>query len=226
MTELVDLPPMNPKPLNGQQFSQGTLWDQRAYNKLFLSPEHRWAAHGYSPERRDAIAAAIPNRGTMVGISPQHGGGELFGAYPEFARGGRDPETGLRTRTVPPTRAKANQRTQARNAIVDTLARSTAPLEDILQNTPKFKIRGGELGRYRVRPFSRQKAIIQIHPEEGARANTEHSILHEMGHHVDYERLELADSFHTEGFFRRESSLFHQLVAEAKASAARLDAPE
>ena len=52
------------------------------------------------------------------------------------------------------------------------------------------------------------------------------TLLHEMGHHVDYERLELADSFHTEGFFRRESSLFHQLVPEAKASAAQLEAPE
>jgi hypothetical protein len=38
------------------------------------------------------------------------------------------------------------------------------------------------------------------------------TLLHEMGHHVDYERLGLADSFHTEGFFKRESSLFKQLV--------------
>ncbi len=42
------------------------------------------------------------------------------------------------------------------------------------------------------------------------------TLLHEVGHHVDYERLALADSFHTEGFFRRESSLFHQLVPEAE----------
>src|SRR5262245_35939773 len=41
------------------------------------------------------------------------------------------------------------------------------------------------------------------------------TLLHEVGHHVDYERLELADSFHTEGFFRRESSLFHQLLPKA-----------
>jgi hypothetical protein len=46
------------------------------------------------------------------------------------------------------------------------------------------------------------------------------TLLHEVGHHVDYERLELADSFHTEGFFRRESSLFHQLVPSASGSAA------
>ena len=42
------------------------------------------------------------------------------------------------------------------------------------------------------------------------------TLLHEVGHHLDYERLELPDSFHTEGFFRRESSLFHQLVPDAK----------
>jgi hypothetical protein len=37
--------------------------------------------------------------------------------------------------------------------------------------------------------------------------------LHEIGHHLDYELLRLPDSFHTEGFYKRESSLFHQLVA-------------
>jgi hypothetical protein len=42
------------------------------------------------------------------------------------------------------------------------------------------------------------------------------TLLHEIGHHVDYERLRLADSFHTEGFFKRESSLFHQLVPEPR----------
>lgn len=39
------------------------------------------------------------------------------------------------------------------------------------------------------------------------------TLLHELGHHLDYEHLALADSLHTEGFFRRESSLFKQLVA-------------
>jgi hypothetical protein len=40
------------------------------------------------------------------------------------------------------------------------------------------------------------------------------TLLHELGHHIDYEVLKLADSFHTEGFFKRESSLFKQLVPE------------
>ena len=38
------------------------------------------------------------------------------------------------------------------------------------------------------------------------------TLLHEICHHLDYELYELPDSFHTEGFYKRESSLFHQLV--------------
>ena len=43
------------------------------------------------------------------------------------------------------------------------------------------------------------------------------TLLHEVGHHIDYTLLRLADSFHTEGFYKRESSLFYQLVPEASA---------
>ena len=42
------------------------------------------------------------------------------------------------------------------------------------------------------------------------------TLLHELCHHLDYEMLALADSFHTEGFFKRESSLFKQLVPDLK----------
>jgi hypothetical protein len=45
------------------------------------------------------------------------------------------------------------------------------------------------------------------------------TLLHELCHHLDYEHLRLADSFHTEGFYKRESSLFHQLVPEPVARA-------
>ena len=38
------------------------------------------------------------------------------------------------------------------------------------------------------------------------------TLLHEVCHHLDYTLLGLSDTFHTEGFFRRESSLFRQLV--------------
>jgi hypothetical protein len=42
------------------------------------------------------------------------------------------------------------------------------------------------------------------------------TLLHEIGHHVDYTGLRLADSFHTDGFYKRESSLFYQLVPDGK----------
>jgi hypothetical protein len=46
------------------------------------------------------------------------------------------------------------------------------------------------------------------------------TLLHELLHHLDYTHLKLQDSFHTEGFFRRESSLFRQLVPEPELGAA------
>jgi len=42
------------------------------------------------------------------------------------------------------------------------------------------------------------------------------TLLHEVGHHIDYTKLKLLDSFHTEGFYKRESSLFHQLVPDGR----------
>lgn len=37
------------------------------------------------------------------------------------------------------------------------------------------------------------------------------TLVHELCHHLDYEHLRLADSYHTRGFFQRESSLVRQL---------------
>jgi len=46
------------------------------------------------------------------------------------------------------------------------------------------------------------------------------TLLHEVCHHLDYTYLRLPDSFHTQGFFQRESSLFYQLVPRETAAAA------
>lgn len=37
------------------------------------------------------------------------------------------------------------------------------------------------------------------------------TLLHELCHHLDYELYKLPETFHTEGFYKRESSLFKQL---------------
>lgn len=42
------------------------------------------------------------------------------------------------------------------------------------------------------------------------------TLLHELLHHLDYEHFDLAETFHTAGFYKRESSLFHQLVPAAE----------
>jgi hypothetical protein len=80
---------------------------------------------------------------------------------------------------------------------------------------------GGELhGLYT--PASGRPASIQLwmrtarHRRVVAFRTFLRTLLHEVAHHLDYHRLNLADSFHTEGFFRRESSLFHQLLPEEK----------
>ncbi len=40
------------------------------------------------------------------------------------------------------------------------------------------------------------------------------TLLHELCHHLDYELLRLPDSFHTEGFYKRESSMLRQILGE------------
>jgi hypothetical protein len=37
------------------------------------------------------------------------------------------------------------------------------------------------------------------------------TLLHELCHHLDYELLKLPETFHTEGFYKRESSLLAQI---------------
>lgn len=41
------------------------------------------------------------------------------------------------------------------------------------------------------------------------------TVFHEVCHHLDYDLLELGDSFHTQGFFQRESSLMRQILPRA-----------
>lgn len=41
------------------------------------------------------------------------------------------------------------------------------------------------------------------------------TLLHEICHHLDYEHFRFPETFHTEGFYNRESSLFRQLVPDA-----------
>src|SRR5258708_39179185 len=48
------------------------------------------------------------------------------------------------------------------------------------------------------------------------------TLLHEVGHHVDYTLLRLGDSLHTQGVYPRGAHLFHQLVTAGGMPMARL----
>ena len=43
------------------------------------------------------------------------------------------------------------------------------------------------------------------------------TLVHELAHHLDYELFALAESFHTEGFYQRESGLANALLAQEAA---------
>jgi len=45
------------------------------------------------------------------------------------------------------------------------------------------------------------------------------TLVHELLHHLDYEYFHLEETFHTEGFFRRESSVARQLLGEPATAA-------
>lgn len=75
----------------------------------------------------------------------------------------------------------------------------------------------GELhGRYTWEAGRRPRLQVWMRTAKHARAvafrTYLRTLLHELCHHLDFQLLELPHSFHTEGFFQRESSLFQQLV--------------
>jgi hypothetical protein len=84
--------------------------------------------------------------------------------------------------------------------------------------------RGGELhGLYQSAGRSQVISIWMLTAKRGqvvAYKTFLRTLVHEMGHHLDYELLTLRESFHTDGFFKRESSLVNQLAAAAARSAA------
>ncbi len=47
------------------------------------------------------------------------------------------------------------------------------------------------------------------------------TLLHEVCHHLDYVYFDLRESYHTEGFFQRESSLFRTLTTSSDVAAAQ-----
>jgi hypothetical protein len=77
----------------------------------------------------------------------------------------------------------------------------------------------GELHGLYVPAQSRKSAVITVWMRTAKRRQVVafraflRTLLHEICHHLDYELFNLPESYHTEGFYKRESSLFHQLMS-------------
>jgi hypothetical protein len=95
-----------------------------------------------------------------------------------------------------------------------------APVVKVLVRAQRPRAASGELhGLYTRWPDGR--ARIEVWMRTAAQAKVVRyrtflrTLLHEICHHVDYTVLGLEDSFHTQGFFRRESSLVRQILGDA-----------
>ena len=92
--------------------------------------------------------------------------------------------------------------------------------------------RWGELhGLYEAEPRSGKAPLITVWMRTAKQRRVVafrtflRTLLHEVGHHLDYAGLALGDSFHTEGFYARESHLFRQLVPDTASPEGGLTMP-
>jgi hypothetical protein len=133
------------------------------------------------------------------------------------------------------SRALAGEDRAAAQAAADRLLRAitadlgVAPLHaDVLAVRPSRN--WGELHGLYTPPSARRTARVTVWMRTAQRRQVVkfrtflRTLLHELCHHLDYELLRLADSFHTEGFYKRESSLLRQILRDEPQAEASGDA--
>jgi hypothetical protein len=121
--------------------------------------------------------------------------------------------------------------TEARRATEDASHRLLEELTTALR-IPKVQVRvlaarpsrtWGELHGLYTRDGSAAPPVVTVWMRTAMRRQVVaprtflRTLVHELGHHLDYELLGLEDSFHTQGFYKRESSLMHQIVSSRQA---------
>lgn len=112
-----------------------------------------------------------------------------------------------------------NTVTTACQALADELTRAlrVAPIEVAIQLARPRRSRSELHGLYEPGTAKRQ-ARISVWMRTAQRRQVVafrtflRTLLHEVCHHLDYELYGLRESFHTQGFYQRESSLFRQLM--------------
>ncbi len=119
----------------------------------------------------------------------------------------------------PGDRAGVERASQALvNGINDRLA-APPVIVKLLERRPANS--GGELhGLYEPDEVTGGKARISVWMRTAQRIQVVkfrtflRTLVHEVCHHLDYEHFKLAETFHTEGFYARESALVRELLGE------------
>ncbi len=94
-----------------------------------------------------------------------------------------------------------------------------APAVKVLRVRPRAADESELHGLYTTGP--RARPLIRVWMRTAARRRVVshrtfvRTLLHELAHHLDFELYGLSESFHTLGFFKRESSLVRQLLPRA-----------
>lgn len=97
-----------------------------------------------------------------------------------------------------------------------------APALKVLRVRPRAEDASELHGLYTTGP--RVRPLIRVWMRTAARRRIVsfrtfvRTLLHELAHHLDFELFGLPDSYHTLGFFKRESSLVRQLLPPAATS--------
>jgi hypothetical protein len=107
-----------------------------------------------------------------------------------------------------------------------------APPVRVTVRTVRPEVRGGELHGLYTFAEKGTAPTIDVWMKTSAQERVVRfrtflrTLLHEIVHHLDVTVFGLEDSFHNEGFFRRESSLLRQLIARPAPKPERAGRPQ
>jgi len=168
----------------------------------FVPPGPRPAWYRRLPPSLQRVAAAS-DRVPTVPLRPAPALREAVAALPGVLATGRSAEVRL----------------LAQRIADDVCTGLRVPAVQVRVHERRPPLRGGELQGLYTPGNGRRRDVVTVWMLTAKRGQVVafrtflRTLLHELCHHLDYTFLHLRDSLHTQGFYQRESSLFHALGA-------------